>query len=354
MLFRSIWGHQDQERAALKFFLYTFLGSLGLLVGIIGLFVASEPRTFDMLALIDQTPLAGEPVLGGLVLLALTIGFAIKTPLVPVHTWLPPAHVYANAPASAILAGVMLKMGAYGFIRIAISMLPEQWHRWALAALVVGVISALYGAFVALGQTSFKRLVAYSSINHMGYILLALGAAGLVGQLSGDNQRLAIAGAITQMVAHGLTTGLLFLLTGVLWRRANTYEFAEFGGLAGVTPAFAGVTALAAFAGLGIPSSAIFIAELQIFIGVLDVTIAGVVLALVAVLVTAGLFLWTLHRLFLGPTADRWRDMPDLRRHEAAATVPLLVAIVTIGVFPRWLLDVIEPAAASIAELLAP
>jgi NADH-quinone oxidoreductase subunit M len=350
----AFFGHEGRERAALKFFLYTFLGSLALLLGIIGLFVASTPHTFDMLALIRSSPLSGQPVLGGFVLLALALGFAIKTPLIPFHTWLPPAHVLANAPGSVILAGVMLKMGTYGFVRVAMSMAPEQWRRWAVVMLAFGVASAVWGAFVALGQTSFKRLVAYSSVNHMGYVLLGLGAAGLVASASPDSLSLAIAGAITLMVTHGLITGLLFLLTGVLYQRAETYEFGQFGGLAGMTPVFAAVTGLSAFAALGLPGFAQFVAEIQIFAGSLDSTASGVAISLVAVLVTAGLFLWALHRLFLGPLNPKWRGgMPDLRPHELVPAVFLLVLIVAIGVFPRPLLDVIEPAAQSVVRTLS-
>jgi NADH-quinone oxidoreductase subunit M len=348
-----MWGHEGRERAGLKFFLYTFFGSLALLLGIIGLFVAGEPHTFDMVALTRQPPLSDQPVLGGLILLALAIGFAVKTPLVPVHTWLPPAHVTANAPGSAILAGVLLKMGTYGFVRIAMSMLPDAWRRWAIAFVVLGVVSGIYGALVALGQSSFKRLVAYSSINHMGYVLLGLGAAGFVASASEEALELAVAGAITLMVTHGIISAMLFLLSGVLYRRAGHYEMDEFGGLARYAPAFAVTTAIAAFAALGLPGLAQFVAELQVFVGALEVTITGVALSLVAVLITAGFFLWAVHRIFLGRPNERWAAMPDLAVHEHAAIQPLVLLTLVIGIFPRWLLDVIEPAASTVVSLLS-
>jgi NADH-quinone oxidoreductase subunit M len=348
-----VWGHEGKERAGLKFFLYTFFGSLALLLGIIGLAVAAEPQTFDMVEIIRQRPLADQPVLGGLILLALTIGFAVKTPLIPFHTWLPPAHVTANAPGSALLAGVLLKMGTYGFVRIAMSMLPEAWRDWALVFLVLGVASAVYGALVALGQSSFKRLVAYSSINHMGYVLLGLGAAGFVASTSQESRELAVAGAITLMVTHGIISAVLFLLSGVLYQRAGHYEMDQFGGLARATPIFAVTTAIAVFAALGLPGLAQFIAELQVFVGAMDATITGVALALMAVLVTAGFFLWALHRIFLGPFNERWKGMRDMTVHEHLAIQPLVFLTLLIGIFPRWLLDVIEPTASAIVAHLS-
>ncbi len=176
------WGHGDRGRSAMKFFLYTFLGSLALLAGFIGLYVAAEPHTFDMVELARQTPLDGSPTAGGLVLAAILLGLAVKTPTVPFHTWLPPAHTDAPAVGSAVLAGVLLKMGTYGFVRIAMPMLPEAWRAWAWVVVVVGVVSVVYGALVALAQTDLKRMIAYTSVNHMGYVVLAVGAAGIVAE----------------------------------------------------------------------------------------------------------------------------------------------------------------------------
>jgi len=173
----AVWGHGDAQRSALKFFLYTLAGSLAMLLAILGLYLASEPRTFDMAALIDQQPLRGGGVGAALVFLGFVVGLGVKTPIVPFHTWLPPAHVDAPAPASTILAGVLLKMGTYGFIRIVLSMMPDTFRRFALPLAVVAVVSIVYGALVALAQTNLKRLVAYSSVNHMGYVILGVAAA---------------------------------------------------------------------------------------------------------------------------------------------------------------------------------
>src|SRR6266516_3225798 len=202
------WGHGERARAAaLKFFLYTFTGSLALLLGFIGLYLAVRPHTFDMVILIAADPLAGRGVYGGLVLLAVMLGLAVKTPVAPFHTWLPPAHTEAPAAGSAILAGVLLKMGTYGFFRIAMPMLPDAWRQYAAVFVVAGVISVIYGALVALAQASFKRMIAYTSVNHMGYILLAAGAAGILAHGQAQARSLAVTGAVTQMSATACSPG---------------------------------------------------------------------------------------------------------------------------------------------------
>ena len=345
------WGHGDARRAALKFFLYTFLGSLALLLGFIGLYVGSDPHTFDMVDLTANPPLEGRPLFAGLVLLALGIGLAVKTPLFPFHTWLPPAHTEAPAAGSAILAGVLLKMGTYGFVRIAMPMLPEAWSRWSGVVLAVAVVSVLWGALVALAQTSFKRMVAYTSVNHMGYVLLGLGAAGAAG---GDDvaKSVAVTGAVTQMVSHGLITGALFLLAGVMWERRGTYDMDSYGGVASHAPLFATLFAVAAFASLGLPGLSGFIAEFQVFAGSLGPAPAATVMSLLGILVTAGLFLWAMQRVLLGEPRNRDDGFADLRRYELVAIAPLLVLSGLIGVFPRWLLDVIEPASEAVVRIL--
>jgi len=346
------WGHTDAARAALKFFLYTFLGSLALLLGFIGLYVASAPHTFDMVTLAANPPLEGRPLLAGLVLLALGIGLAVKTPLFPFHTWLPPAHTEAPAAGSAILAGILLKMGTYGFVRIAMPMLPEAWSRWSGVVLVVAVVSILWGALVALAQTSFKRMVAYTSVNHMGYVLLGLGAAGATG---GDHaaKAVAVTGAVTQMVSHGLITGALFLLAGVMWERRETYEMDTYGGVAALAPRFALLLAVASFASLGLPALSGFIAEFQIFAGSLGPAPVATALSLLGILVTAGLFLWALQRVLLGASRSAGPRFADLRAFETAAVAPLVLLSLVIGVAPRWLLDVIEPAARTVVAAVS-
>ena len=353
------WGHGPQARAAaVKFFLYTFTGSLALLLGFIGLYLAVRPHTFDMVTLIRANPLAGRGGYGGLVLLAVAVGLAIKTPVVPFHTWLPPAHTEAPGAGSAILAGVLLKMGTYGFVRIAMPMLPGTWRRYAAAFVVVGVVSVIYGALVALAQASFKRMIAYTSVNHMGYIILAVGAAGILAPGAAQARSLAVTGAVTQMVSHGLLTGALFLLSGVLYDRGGTYDMAAYSGLAGPAPAFAGVTAVAAFGSLGLPGLSGFIAEFQIFTGSLATAAVATAIAVTGILITAALFLRALQRIFTGPLRvpggpGTPAALRDLTPAETAGIVPLLVLAVIIGILPRFLLDLIEPAARTLTHLVA-
>ena len=353
------WGHGERARAAaLKFFLYTFTGSLALLLGFIGLYLAVRPHTFDMVTLIAANPLAGRGAYGGLVLLAVMLGLAIKTPVVPFHTWLPPAHTEAPAAGSAILAGVLLKMGTYGFFRIAMPMLPGTWRHYAAVFVVLGVVSVLYGALVALAQASFKRMIAYTSVNHMGYILLAAGAAGILAHGEAQARSLAVTGAVTQMVSHGLLTGALFLLSGVLYDRGGTYDMDAYSGLAGRMPVFAAVTAVAAFGSLGLPALSGFIAEFQIFTGSLATAAAATVIAVTGIVITAALFLRALQQIFTGPLRlPAGPGTPpasgDLTASEAASTVPLLGLSVLIGIAPAFLLDLIEPAARTLTLLVA-
>ena len=353
------WGHGAAARAAaLRFFLYTFLGSLALLLGFILLFLAATPHTFDIPTLAATNPLAGGGAYTGLALLAISVGLAVKTPTVPFHTWLPPAHTEAPATGSAILAGVLLKMGTYGFVRIAMPLLPASWRSYALVVVIVGVVSVVYGALVALAQTDLKRMIAYTSVNHMGYVLLGVGAAGLVAGSDAQARALATTGAVTQMVAHGLITGALFLLAGVLHDRGGTYDMGAYSGLAARVPRFTGMFVIAAFASLGLPGFVGFIAEFQIFTGSLGSAPIPTAVAITGIVITAGLFLLAVQRLFLGPpripdSPGAARAFDDVRVSESLAIVPLLVLVVVLGVFPRVLLDVIEPAAVTVVELVS-
>ena len=350
------WGHGQAARSALKFFLYTFLGSLALLAGFIGLYVAADPHTFDMPELIAAMPLSGRPLAGGLVLGAILLGLAVKTPTVPFHTWLPPAHTDASAIGSAVLAAVLLKLGTYGFVRIAMPMLPQAWQSWAWVIVAVGVVSVVYGALVALAQNNIKRMIAYTSVNHMGYVVLAVGAAGLIAPDTEAARSIAVTGAVTQMVSHGLITGALFLLAGVLADRAKTYDAStydmdSFGGLAGPAPRLAALFAVGAFASLGLPAFSGFIAEFQIFTGSIAVAPVTAV-ALVGILLTSALFLRAFQRVFTGETRGRSWGFVDLRPNEMWAVTPLLSLSLLIGVFPRPLLAVIEPPARALIDLI--
>jgi NADH-quinone oxidoreductase subunit M len=273
------------------------------------------------------------------------VGFAVKTPLVPVHTWLPPAHVDAPGPASAVLAGVLLKMGTYGFVRIPMSMQPETFARFAFPLGLLAVVAILYGALVALAQTDVKRLIAYTSINHMGYVVLGLAAAGAAVGGQEAAQAVALTGATVEMVAHGLITGALFLISGSILDRGHTYELDAYGGLAARAPVMTLFTTIAAFASLGLPGLAGFVAEFQIFTGTLSVYpwLAGI--GLVGIVITAALFLRMLQQLFLGPLPEHWDGWPDLTPIETGGLAVLLLLVIVIGVAPAWLLDVIDSAA---------
>ena len=347
----ATWGQRNAVRSARKFFLYTFLGSLALLLGFIGLYVTAEPHTFDIIELVAMSPVKEKPVAGSLILAALVVGLAIKTPTIPFHTWLPPAHTDAPATGSAVLAGVLLKMGTYGFVRIAMPILPATWRSWAWGILLVGLVSVLYGALVALAQTDLKRMIAYTSVNHMGYIIMALGAVGLVTQSTADATSIAVTGAVVQMVSHGLITAALFLLTGVMHTRTGSYQISAYGGLAATAPRYATVFGIAAFASLGIPGLSGFIAEFQIFAG--SIAVAPVTaFALPGILITAALFLRAIQRVFTGPTRGLSREFNDITGTQLSPVGILLGLSLLIGVAPQTLLSVVEPASTVLVELI--
>ncbi len=348
----GIWGHgESARRSALKFFLYTLAGSLAMLLAILALYLRTSPRTFDMAQLIASRPLDDGGLMATLAFTGFALAFAIKSPLVPFHTWLPPAHVDAPAPASAILAGVLLKMGTYGFVRILLAMMPHTFQRFALPLGIAAVVSIVYGALVALAQPNLKRRIAYTSVNHMGYAVLGIAAAGAV--LTGHEaaRTLALTGATVEMVAHGLITGALFLITGSIWQRAGTYEIDEFGGLARRAPALTGLTVAAVFASLGLPGLAGFVAEFQIFVGAFAVYPWLAAIGLLGIIITAALFLQLLQRVFFGDMPARWSGWPELNRVELTVLAALLILVVAVGVAPGPLLTVIDSAARA---LMAP
>ncbi len=336
------WGHEDAERAALKFFIYTLAGSLAFLLAILGLVLSAEVLTFDMRELMAMQPLAGEGTAAALVLLGFVVGFGIKTPLFPFHTWLPPAHVDAPGPASAILAGVLLKMGTYGLIRIPMSMMAETFGRYAFWLGVVAVISILWGALVALAQQNLKRRIAYTSVNHMGYTVLGIAAAGALASGHAAAQRMALTGAVVEMVAHGLITGGLFLIAGAFWRRARNYDLETYGGMARITPRLMLATTVASFASFGLPGLAGFVAEFQIFAGTFAIYPWLAAIGLLGIVITAALFLTMLQQIFFGDLPPERKDFPDLGPIETGVLAVLLFLVVLICVYPRWLLTLVD------------
>ena len=335
----ALWGEENRRYAALKFFIYTLVGSLPVLLGIIGLFLASDPNTFDMRVIAAEQPLAGAGVGATLAFVAFFVGFGIKVPVIPVHTWLPTAHVEAPTAGSVILAGVLLKLGTYGLVRVNLQMLPDAFAEYALVVAVIGLVSVIFGALVALAQTDLKRMIAYTSINHMGYVVVGVAAAAAA--TSADAARLALDGAILQMVAHGLVTGLLFFLAGFIATRAGTRDLRELTGLMRPMPLYGSLVALAFFASLGLPGLAQFPAELQIFLGAFDVWPLVGALVVLGIVITAALFLRALGTAWLGETDERWQRLPDLGRREAAVGIGLAALIVAVGVYPTTLLDLI-------------
>jgi len=331
------WGHENSKKAALTFFLYTLLGSLFLLLAFLSLYLHSDPLTFDMRALIANPPLTG--LAAALTFWGLFVAFAIKTPLVPVHTWLPAAHTEAPAAGSAILAGVLLKLGAYGFIRFALQMTPGAFQQFAPYVIVIAVITALYGALVALAQTDIKRMVAYTSVNHMGYMVFGVAAAAIVGA---GTQTSALDGATLQMISHGVVTGVLFLLVGALQDRTQTREMGDMGGLLKTHPVLSGLFIVAAFASLGLPGLAHFPAEFQIFLGGFDVSPVATSFIILGLLITTGLYLRAIQQVFMGKPMEEVAHPADLNARELWAIVPLIAAVVLIGVYPDLLLSVIH------------
>jgi NADH-quinone oxidoreductase subunit M len=337
------WGHEDRQRAALMFFLYTLLGSLPLLLAILGLYLGSDQHTFDMRAWIANPPLTGTAAM--LALIAMLFTFAVKTPVFPLHTWLPAAHVQAPTAGSVLLAGVMLKFGAYGLVRFALQMTPDAFREIGVAVLVFGVFSALYGAFAALAQSDLKRMVAYTSVNHMGYVIVGVAIAALTTQPA--IRATALDGSVLQMVSHGLVTGALFFLVGMLDDRAHTREMDNFGGLLKFVPLLGWSFVLAAFASLGLPGLAHFPAEFQIFLATLREQPMALIVIL-GIAITAGLYLRAIGKVFFGAPREQWAGMPDLNVREVLTLAPLLVLIIFIGVAPSWLLGTIHQTTAAL------
>jgi len=332
------WGYEERRRAAITFFLYTLLGSLPLLLAILVLYAGSSPHTFDVQKLVASPPLTG--LAAAFAFLAMLVTFAIKSPIFPVHTWLPLAHTEAPTAGSVILAGVLLKIGTYGLIRFALQMTPDAFRVAAPYVAGIAVVSALWGAFAALAQKDLKRLVAYTSVNHMGYVFLAVAAAAAA--TSAQVRTLALDGAVLQMVSHGLVTGALFLVVGALQERAHTREMGAFGGLLRVTPALGWFFVLFSFASLGLPGLAHFPAEFQIFLGSFRVYPVAAAVALVGIAVTAGLYLRAIRVSFFG-RPDGWlQGMRDLGVREVLATAPLLALTIVVGVYPALILGVVH------------
>ncbi|HZY80817.1 MAG TPA: NADH-quinone oxidoreductase subunit M [Cyclobacteriaceae bacterium] len=347
----GIWGGPRREYASIKFFLYTLLGSLLILLVIIGVYMSSYNGTFDLLELLSGegnlansvfdrvTPrmILGWPARNW-AFLFLLIGFGIKLPMVPLHTWLPDAHVEASTPISVVLAALLLKVGAYGLFRVGYWLFPAEAASMSTLVAFLGMLSIVYGAMNALASKDFKRMIAYSSVSHMGFVLLGLASFTVEG----------LAGAMFQMTSHGIISAMLFLIAGVLYDRTGDRTIANYSGLASKMPVYTSFVLVGFFAALGLPGLSGFIGEIMVFLGAFR---SDYIPGWIAVLSTAGLIfgagycLWTIQRMFFGPYAVRSEGlMQDLSMREKIMLLPLAILILLLGIFPQLLLQYINPA----------
>ncbi|WP_419842582.1 complex I subunit 4 family protein [Candidatus Poriferisodalis sp.] len=335
------WGYEGRRYAATKFFVYTMAGSALLLVAIVATAVLGSPDTgitFDLVTLAQGQHLSVEAARWCFV--AFAVAFLVKVPVVPLHTWLPDAHTQAPTAGSVVLAAVLLKLGAYGLLRFGVYLFPEA-SDWAAPVLVsVGVVGVIWGAITAAAQRDLKRLVAYSSVAHMGFVVIGIFA--FTAQ--------AVSGAVIQMVNHGISTGALFLLVGMLYERRHTRQIDELAGIQTAAPVYAGVFTLVMLASVGVPGLNGFVGEFLILIGSFETRRVATVIAATGVVLAALYLLWAYQRVFHGQPGAADRQTADLRRGELMTLAPFVVAVVALGVYPKPLLQGVETSA---EELLA-
>lgn len=362
----GLWGGPRREYASIKFLLYTLLGSLLILVVLIGFYTSSRSpessdqivHTLNMLDLRDPANLLSGSLFsldgampGGnqfrvIGFLLLLIGFAIKVPVVPFHTWLPDAHVEASTPISVILAAILLKVGAYGLLRLAYPLFPEAAAQLSWLVALLGVVSILYGAFCAIASKDLKRLIAYSSVSHMGFVVLGTASLTVAG----------VSGAVYQMFSHGLIASMLFLIAGVLYDRTNDRTIANYSGLALRMPFYFSIVLIAFFASMGLPGFSGFIGEVMVLFGAFQsqganglVALPYAVVAVLGIIFSAGYFLWTIQRMFFGPYHLKFgtqeQVLSDLGRREKLMLLPLAILVFIFGIFPHLLLALINPFA---------
>ncbi|HLY32794.1 MAG TPA: NADH-quinone oxidoreductase subunit M, partial [Ktedonobacterales bacterium] len=354
----AIWGGQRREYAAWKFLIYTLVGSAFTLAGIFLIYFETGGRdaSFQHFAqtginLTGTLPFFWTTIPLALVtFLLLFSGFAVKIPMWPVHTWLPDAHTEAPTAVSVLLAGVLLKMGAYGLIRICLGFVPGGATQFAPALGIFAAINVLWGAFASMAQRDMKKMIAYSSVSHMGYVLLGVAAASAAGAVNMGFRQAALTGATLQMFTHGTITGMLFFCVGVLYDKAHTRDIDVFGGIGKRMPTLMLLFSVACFASLGLPGLSGFIAEYMTFTGSFATLPIVTILSVFGVVLTAGYLLWMLRRSFYGPLNLRWSGLTDTTVREAFPLVALALVILFIGVYPALIVNVISPTVSQMIQ----
>ncbi|OGN72616.1 MAG: hypothetical protein A2X25_13720 [Chloroflexi bacterium GWB2_49_20] len=345
------WGSANRNYASMKFMIYTMAGSLGLLLAI--QMIGVSFGTYNLPELFKLWPVASElkniplglPIetVKAVAFWAFVIAFAIKVPVWPFHTWLPDAHTEAPTAGSMILAGVLLKLGAYGFLRLVLPLYPAQAQQYAGALAFLAVMAIVFGAFAAYGQTDFKRLVAYSSINHMGFVLLGIAAAARA--MGTMNATFALNGAILQMFNHGLSAAGMFFLVGVVYERTHTRNLDELGGLFPLAPVYGGILIFTSMASLGLPGLNGFVSEFLVVRGSFPILTVYTVIAMIGLLFTGAYILKGIKKVLHGPLNEHWvGHMTEINTREIVVMVPLMALILVIGIWPAWILEVINKA----------